>query len=127
SAAAARVADDAGARSSVGSVIDRFRQFSVLVGKHVTPNHTFAICAGVYLLFCALAFFVVRPTTLLYFTDYWEHRAILSEVARHGLQLADPLYGEAASSRQYTPWSLGLGYLVRLGDVDADTAMACGA
>jgi len=123
----ARVADDAGARHPAHSLIDRYRRFSALAGRHATPNRVFAMCAGVYLLFCALSFFVVRPTTLLYFADYWEHRAILNEVARHGLRLTDPIYGEAASSRQYTPWSLGLGYLVRLGHVDVDTAMACGA
>ena len=126
--AAARVAGDIGARRPAAhSLMDRFSQLSTLAGKYATPGRTFAVCAAVYLLCCALSFFVVRPATLLYFTDYWEHRAILNEVARHGLRLADPIYGEAASSRQYTPWSLVLGYLVRLGYLDTDMAMACGA
>ncbi|MES2443024.1 MAG: hypothetical protein V4574_09350 [Pseudomonadota bacterium] len=105
----------------------RLRRFAALVRQHATPGRSFAAGAGVYLLLCALSFFAVRPTTLLYFTDYWEHRAILDEVMRGGTRLLDPIYGEAASSRQYTPWSLALGTLARLGHLDADTAMACGA
>ncbi|WP_066806795.1 hypothetical protein [Sphingomonas asaccharolytica] len=125
--AAARVAGDADKRRSAHALIDRVRRLGTVVGKYATPNRTFVVCAVVYLLFCALSFFVVRPSTLLYFTDYWEHRAILNEVARHGLRLTDPIYGEAASSRQYTPWSLALGYLVRFGLLDTDAAMAWGA
>jgi hypothetical protein len=125
--AAARVAGGVDGRRPAHSLIDRVRRLGALAGKYATPNRTFVICAVVYLLFCALSFFVVRPSTLLYFTDYWEHRAILNEVARDGLRLTDPIYGEAASSRQYTPWSLALGYLVRLGRLDTDTAMAWGA
>jgi len=125
--AAARFAGNAGVRRASRSLFERFGHFSAAVRKHATPNCTFVVCAAVYLLFCALSFFVVRPTTLLYFTDYWEHRAILDAVARGGLRLADPIYGEAASSRQYTPWSLVLGYPVRLGLLGTDTAMAWGA
>lgn len=125
--AAARVADAANGRRDGHSLIDRIRWLGTRVGTYATPNRTFAACAFVYLLFCALSFFVVRPSTLLYFTDYWEHRAILNEIARDGLRLTDPIYGEAASSRQYTPWSLALGYLVRFGHLDTDTAMAWGA
>jgi hypothetical protein len=93
----------------------------------MTPAGTFGLAAALYLLLCALAFFVARPTTFLYFTDYWEHRAIIEAVMRGGTHLLDPIYGEAAPSRQFTPWSLALGYLARLARLDVDTAMAWGA
>lgn len=99
---------------------DRFRTFA-------TPGRVFAASAGVYLLLCALSFFVFRPTTLLYFTDYWEHRAIVAEVIRHGLRLDDPIYAEGASSRQFTPWSLLLGYLARWTGCGPDIALETGA
>lgn len=105
----------------------RFRKLGERVRLHATPGRAFAAGAAVYLMLCALSFFVVRPATLLYFTDYWEHRAILDEIVRGGTRLLDPVYGESASSRQYTPWALALGYLARLGHLDVDTAMAWGA
>lgn len=105
----------------------RLGRLAALARAHATPGRVFAGGAAIYLLLCALSFFVVRPTTLLYFTDYWEHRAILGEIVRGGIHLADPIYGEGASSRQYTPWSLALGYLARLGHLDVDTVMAWGA
>lgn len=95
-----------------------------IVRGYATPGRSFTVAAAVYLLLCALAFFVVRPTTLLYFADYWEHRTIVDEIARHGFQLHDPIYGEQASSRQFTPWSLALGFVARLGHLDSDTVMA---
>ncbi len=103
------------------------RRFGRIVRDYATPSRSFAVAAAIYLLLCALAFFVVRPTTLLYFADYWEHRTIVDEIARHGLQLHDPIYGEQASSRQFTPWSLALGFAARLGHLDSNTVMAWGA
>ncbi|TPG56376.1 hypothetical protein EAH76_02120 [Sphingomonas glacialis] len=97
------------------------------IRRSATPDVVFALGAAVYLLLCAFAFFVVRPTTLLYFADYWEHRAIVNEIARHGLHPLDPIYGEQASSRQYTPWSSALGYIAQLGQIGSDTALALGA
>ncbi len=91
------------------------------------PDRLFAMGAAVYLLLAVLAFLVMRPTVQLYFTDYWEHRAIINEVIRGGTHLLDPIYGEPASSRQFTPWSLALGYLARIDHLDVDAAMAWGA
>lgn len=87
----------------------------------------FTVGAVAYLLLTAAAFFVFRPTTLLYFADYWEHRAIIEEVIRDGTQLSDPIYRESATSRQFTPWSLGLGYLARIAHIGVDGSLACGA
>lgn len=53
-----------------------------------TPRRAWWAGAGVYALLCVLAYVVVRPPTLLYITDYWEHRAIVAEVIRHGLHTA---------------------------------------
>jgi hypothetical protein len=105
----------------------RVRRLGTFVRRHATPGRVFAAGAALYLLLCALSFFVVRPTTLLYFADYWEHRAIVDEIVRHGVHPLDPIYGEHASSRQYTPWSFALGYLARLGHLSSDAAMAWGA
>ncbi len=91
------------------------------------PSRVFVAAASLYLALAALAFFIFRPTTLLYFTDYWEHRAIVAEVIRHGVQLDDPIYAERASSRQFTPWSLLLGYLARWTGSGPDAVMAIGA
>jgi hypothetical protein len=91
------------------------------------PDAIFVFGAAVYLVLAALAFIVVRPTTLLYFADYWEHRAVISEVIRDGTALRDPIYGEAASSRQFTPWSLGLGFLARGTGLGVDTVLDVGA
>lgn len=92
-----------------------------------TPRRVFAVTAISYLSLAALAFFVFRPTTQLYITDYWEHRAIVMEVIRHGIRLEDPIYAEGAGSRQFTPWSLLLGYLARWTGIGADGALAVGA
>lgn len=100
---------------------------TALLRTHATPGGTFMAVAILYLLLGAVAFFVSRPTTLLYYTDYWEHRAIIAEIVRHGTHVLDPIYGEGASSRQFTPWSFAIAYLARFGRIDLDTAMACGA
>ena len=83
--------------------------------------------AAIYLLLSFLAIIVVKATTLLYFTDYWEHRAIVGEVIRHGTTLTDPIYGENATSRQFTPWSLALGLLGRWTGMNVDHALETGA
>lgn len=110
-----------------GPTYRHFRRRGIFLRRHATPDRVFSAGAALYLLLCVLSFFVVRPATLLYFTDYWEHRAILNEIVRSGLQPLDPIYGEHASSRQFTPWSLALGYLARLGHLDSDAALAWGA
>jgi len=92
-----------------------------------TPGRVFAAGAATYLLLCVASYRFVRPDTLFYFTDYWEHRAVVAEVIRHGTSLLDPVYGEAAPSRQFTPWSLALGYLSRLSGWSVDTSLAAGA
>lgn len=93
----------------------------------VTPERAFLGCAVIYLVLAALATCVVKLPTLLYFTDYWEHRAIIQEVIRHGPALTDPIYAEGATSRQFTPWSLLLGYLARMTGIGADGALMAGA
>ena len=91
------------------------------------PTYTFLFAAALYLALCVTAFCVVKPTTFIYFADYWEHRAIIQEVIAHGTALRDPIYGEAATSRQFTPWSLGLGYLALMTGTGVDNALAVGA
>ncbi len=90
-------------------------------------GYVFWAAAALYLAMCVTAFCIVKPTTLLYFSDYWEHRAIIGEVVAHGSALQDPIYGEAATSRQFTPWSLGLGYLARITGMGPDNALTIGA
>ena len=92
-----------------------------------TPRRAWWAGAGVYALLCVLAYVVVRPPTLLYITDYWEHRAIVAEVIRHGLHPLDPIYAEGASSRQFTPWTFLLAYVARWTGWGVDTAMMLGA
>ena len=97
------------------------------LGRNLTAGRVFAIGAAIYLLVCAVAFFIVRPTMQLYFADYWEHRAIVTEIMRAGANPFDPIYGEAATSRQYTPWSFALAALARVSGGRVDMAMAWGA
>ncbi len=91
------------------------------------PGVAFGIICGLYMLLMLCSFGISAPPTKLYYTDYWELRANVLEVIRHGVDLSDPIYGEQAPSRQFTPWTLGLGFAARLSGLGPDAVMALGA
>src|SRR5947209_6866292 len=87
----------------------------------------FLLVAGIFLLIASIAFFKVSPPAQFYFTDYWEHLAVVRAFSIYGIHVTNPIYAIDAPSRQFTPYHLVLGLLSRYTHITPEFAMATGA